>query len=433
MTPPSTPFSQTPTRQEAITKPKLRFVEALPLEADNGKRFALRDPSGLIEQMLVVSREALFLLQFFDGKHTLADIRGEYSRQFGVPLPEQQLDTLVTELDRNYFLEGKTFQEYKRTMEKQMLAQPARPAAHAGVSYPADPEELRKKLDSFYASGAGLPAVTRAGNNGYAFVAGAIVPHIDLRVGGACYTHAYRALAESAPAEVYVILGTGHGGLLNCYSCLPQDFETPLGLVKHDDRFVAELARQHSFALFSEPLPHRTEHTIEFQTIFLQHLFGKRRPFTIVPILCSYAYPMLTDSRFAHEREIITAFVAALRKTCELEAKRGRKICCLASVDLSHVGPRYGDEGQPDREFLQQVSSADHRLLRAIEKVNAAHFVAANEGIQDRYRVCGFAPIHTLLASSPAKTGKLLKYEQGLVDDRKSVVSYASAALYEQA
>ncbi len=417
-----------------IAKPKLRFVEALPLEEANGRRFALRDPSGLVEQMVVVSRDALFLLQFFDGKHSLLEIRNEYQRQFGALLDEQQLVTLVTQLERNYFLEGETFQAYKRSLEKQMLALPARPAAHAGVSYPADPEELRRKLDSFYASGAGLPSAPPVGDkNGNAFVAGAVAPHIDLRVGGACYTHAYRALAESAPADVYVILGTGHSGLANCYSCLPKDFETPLGLVKYDERFVAELARQHAFELFSEPLPHRTEHTIEFQTLFLQHLFGKRRPFTIVPILCSYAYLMLTDDRFAHEHAVINAFIAALRKTCELEAKRGRKVCCIASVDFSHVGPRYGDEGQPDREFLQQVSSADHRLLQAIEKVDAAHFVAANESIQDRYRVCGFAPIHTLLASSPAKSGKLLKYEQGLVDDRKSVVSYASAALYEQA
>lgn len=416
-----------------IAKPKLRFVEALPLEAEHGQRFALRDPSGLVEQMVVVSRDALFLLQFFDGKHSLPEIRSEYQRQFGALLDQQQLETLVTQLDRNYFLESETFQAYKRALEKQMLALPSRPAAHAGVSYPADPGELRTKLDSFYANGAGFPSVSSGnGKNGNAFVAGAVAPHIDLRVGGACYTHAYRALAESAPADVYVILGTGHSGLANCYSCLPKDFETPLGLVKHDERFITELARQHPFELFSEPLPHRTEHTIEFQTVFLQHLFGKRRPFTIAPILCSYAYLMLTDDRFTHEHDIITAFITALRKTCEVEARRGRKICCLASVDFSHVGPRYGDEGQPDREFLQQVSSADHKLIQAIEKVNAPQFVAANESIQDRYRVCGFAPIHTLLASSAAKSGKLLKYEQGLVDDRKSVVSYASAALYEQ-
>jgi len=409
-------------------KPKLRFLEALPLEAENGQRFALRDPSGLAEQMIVVSRETLFLLQFFDGQHSLLDIRTEFYRQSGTFLPEQQLETLVAQLDRNYFLESDTFRAYKSKLEQQMLAQPTRPAAHAGTSYPADPAELRHTLDSFYAKGAGFPD----GNNSHSrlFAAGAVAPHIDLRVGGACYTHTYRALAESVPADIYVILGTGHSGLLHCFSCLPKNFETPLGLVRHDDRFIAELARRHPFELFSEPLPHRSEHTIEFQAVFLQHLFGGRRPFTIVPILCSYAYLMLTDDRFSHEREIVHAFVKALRQTCELESRRGRRVCCLASVDFSHVGPRYGDRSTPDRDFLHNVETADRQLLQAIEAGDAGKLVEANERIQDRYRVCGFAPLHTLLASGVAQYGKVLKYEQGIVDDRKSVVSYASAALY---
>ncbi|NUM68189.1 AmmeMemoRadiSam system protein B [candidate division KSB1 bacterium] len=423
------PDPQTSTRKDAMSaKPKLRFVEALPLEAENGQRFALRDPSGLAEQMIVVSRETLFLLQFFDGQHSLLDIRAEFYRQSGTFLPEQQLETLVAQLDRSYFLESDTFRAYKSKLEQQMLALPARPAAHAGASYPAEAGELRRQLDGFYANGAGLPASN--GSNGGPFVTGAIAPHIDLRVGGACYTYAYRALAESAPAEVYVILGTGHSGLLHCFSCLPKDFETPLGLVRHDDRFIAELARRHPFDLFSEPLPHRSEHTIEFQAVFLQHLFGGRRPFTIVPILCSYAYPMLTDDRFSHEREIVHAFVKALRQTCELESRRGRRVCCLASVDFSHVGPRYGDRSTPDRDFLQSVETADRQLLQAIEAGDAGKLVEANERIQDRYRVCGFAPLHTLLASGVAQYGKVLKYEQGTVDDRQSVVSYASAALY---
>ena len=46
------------------------------------------------------------------------------------------------------------------------------------------------------------------------------------------------------------------------------------------------------------------------------------------------------------------------------------------------------------------------------------------------FHKCGFAPMHTLLAATTAKSGKLLQYEQGRVDDRKSVVSYASLALY---
>jgi AmmeMemoRadiSam system protein B len=379
--------------------------------------------------MIVVSGEALFILQYFDGKHSVAEIRSEFLKTLGASLPERKLQELIAALDQAHFLESETFQDYKRGLESQMLTQHFRPAAHAGASYPSEPEPLRERLDSYYKAGAGLPALKNPAN-GVALVNGLIAPHIDLRVGGACYTYAYHALADSTPADIYIILGTGHSGLSNCYSCLKQDFATPLGTVKHNAEFIAELARRHPFDLFSEPLPHRTEHTIEFQTVFLQHLLGGRKNFTIAPILCSYAYPMLTHERFAREHTVIDAFVTALRETCAAFNARNQRVCMIASVDFSHVGPRYGDEQTPTTSFLQRVDDADHQLIQAITRVDPGAFVETTTRLQDRYRVCGFAPIHTLLSATSAKTGTLLKYEQGLVDDKKSVVSYASLAFY---
>ncbi len=409
--------------------PKLRFLEAIPVEEDNDNHFALRDPSGIVEDVIVVSGEALFLMQYFDGKHSTLDIRAEYQRTFGAFIPEEKLHKLIAELEHTHFLESEAFLEYRRGLEKQVLARATRAAVHAGTSYSADPQMLREQLNGFYAKSGGAPALSSEASNGR-HVLGMIAPHIDLRVGGACYTYAYRELAQSAPIDMFVILGTGHGGLYNCYSCLPQDFETPQGLVKHDADFINALAKQHPHELFAEPLPHRNEHTIEFQTVYLQHLFGGKQNFTIVPILCSYAYLMLTDERFQRERKIIEAFTAALRKTCAQQAARGKKICIIASADFSHVGPRYGDPQIPDANFLTRVRETDLQLLDAVAEVEASRFVDVTARNEDRYRVCGFAPIHTLLAATSAKAGKLLKYEHGLVDDKKSVVSYASAVLY---
>ena len=414
--------------------PKLRYLEAVPLQSEDeydagkSRAFALRDPSGIAEGVVTVSAEALFVLQYFDGQHSLLDIRTEFHRAFGALLPEERLRQLVAELERAHLLEGAVFQDYLKKLEQQMLTQPLRKSAHAGTSYPADPKLLRAQLDGFYRSppGAGMP---NESNNGVmkTRVLAAVAPHIDLRVGGPCYTFAYRALAEAEPADIYVILGTGHSGLLNCFSCLPKDFETPLGVVKHDGEFIEALRRRHQHELFAEPLPHRTEHTIEFQTVFLQHLFGGKKSFTIVPILCSYAYLMLTDGRFSREKTIIQDFLEALRATIAAEKRR---VCVIASVDFSHVGPRYGERQAPDAAFMQRVREADRRLLTAIETVNTGDFVKTNAQIEDLYRVCGFAPMHTMLASTAATRGRTLKYEQGRVDDRQSVVTYASAVLY---
>ncbi|MCI0698218.1 AmmeMemoRadiSam system protein B [candidate division KSB1 bacterium] len=416
--------------------PKLRFLEAIPLHSENdlqsgsenGVAFALRDPTGIAESIVAVSAEALFAIQFFDGQHSLLDIRAEFMRVFGAFLPEEKLRHLVAELRQAHLLDDGAFQDYKTQLERQMLAQPFRKAAHAGTSYPAGPVRLREQFDSFYRSpqGAGMPNGIMNGPAKTKVLA-AVAPHIDLRMGGPCYTFTYRALAETEPADIYVILGTGHSGLLNCFSCLPKDFETPLGMVKHDAEFIDDLRRRHPHELFAEPLPHRTEHTIEFQTVFLQHLFGGRRNFAIVPILCSYAYPMLTDARFAREKKIITDFTNALHATI---AASKRRVCVIASVDFSHIGQRYGDPQPPDTAFMQRVSDADKRLLADIAAVNATAFVETTERIDDRYRVCGFAPLHTMLASTPAKQGRTLKYDHGFVDDGRSVVTFASAVLY---
>ena len=419
--------------------PRLRYVEAFPLDHGTTNAFALRDPSGLAEDIVVVSGETLFFLQFFDGKHSLVDMRVEYMRAFGHMMDEQKLQRIVDELDRRHLLEGSTFNRYRTALMAQMMAEPARPAAHAGQSYEADPQRLRQQLDGFFtdADGAGMPGTPKpasqstssaaAEGNGKARPLAAIAPHIDLRAGGPCYSHTYRALLEAEPAEVFVILGTGHSGLQHMYSVLPKDFATPLGVVRQDAAFIKQLAARHSGDLFSEPLPHRREHTIEFQAVFLQHVFGHRHSFTIVPVLCSFAHVMLEDHRLAREKKLIEDFVDALRATI---AADGRKICMIASVDFAHVGPRYGDQRPPDAVFLAQVQGADQRLLATIESVDAQAFYQTVSREQDRYRICGFAPIYTLLSATGATRGRALKYDRATVDDQHSTVSFASAVLY---
>lgn len=405
--------------------PRLRYIEAFPLENGGEKSFALRDPSGLAEDIIVLSGEALFFLQYFDGAHSLLEMRVEYMRQFGRMMDEQKLQQIVDELDRRHFLESEKFEHYKAEVVARMWAEPVRQAAHAGQSYPADPEKLRDQLDGFFlhVAGAGKPGPA----NGAPRPVGVIAPHIDLRAGGPCYSHAYRALLEAEPSDVFVILGTGHMGLRHLYSALPKDFATPLGVVRHDAKFIQGLTAHHAGELLSEPLPHRQEHTIEFQVIFLQHFFGGNHPFTIVPVLCSFAHQMLEEERFAREKSLIETFTAALRKTI---AEDGRKICLLASVDFSHVGPRYGDGYSPDEIFLSQVAASDQNLLASIESIDAAGFHRAIARERDRYRVCGYAPIYTLLAATEAKSGKQLQYDRTAVDDQNSTVTFASAVLY---
>ncbi len=402
--------------------PKLRYVDTIPVETEQGEMIALRDPMGLADEMVLISREALYILQFFDGTKTVDEVIQLLKKQFRVDIDAEAVRGLLQHLDNHFYLDNERTLKRKRQLEKALLDARVRVAAHAGVSYPAEPDSLKSRLQQFFLAGAGLP--DRA--NGRPTPVGVIAPHIDLRIGGEVYTHAYRRLAEAQPADVYVILGTGHAGVSDLYSVLPVDFETPLGRAPVDSTFIQLLQKNYPYDMFNDLFLHKTEHTIEFQVVFLQKTLGNR-PFKIVPILTGFSYHIFEYPMFEREREIVKQFTAALRKA--IEAYPGR-VTVIASVDLAHVGPRYGDQQKPDRAFLHEVKEADFQALEAVKKVDAEGWNRAVAAVEDRYRICGFSPIYTLLASVPATRGEILKYDQGLMDDHVSYVSYCSAVLY---
>jgi len=409
-----------------IEYPKLRHVEIFPVQSDNGDMYALRDPSGITDEVVVLGPVALYLLRFFDGQHSRLDIRTEFTRAFGQFLFENQLNDLIRQLDEHFLLDSENYRARRRSVEEAFRAAASRPACHAGQSYPAEPEELRRTLNSYFEApeGAGKPnGISRRLAPPLALIA----PHIDLRLGGPCYSHAYRALLESEPVDCFVIIGTGHNGINGLYAALDKDFETPLGNVRCDHDFLGLLSQHYAGELYADILPHRTEHTIEFQVIFLQHLLADRQDFTIVPLLASFSYHFLDSGKFPREAMVVDRFTAALRESLR---KYPGRVCVIASVDLSHIGPRYGDGQAVDPAFLTRVGAADREALQAAEALDAERFHAVVRQSGDRYRMCGFSPIYTLLKSVPARQGKVLQYSKAAMDGTGSYVTFASMAFY---
>ena len=116
--------------------------------------------------------------------------------------------------------------------------------------------------------------------------------YISRKRGGSSFAWAYKKIIEESQADLFVIFGTAHNPMRNLFSVTRKHFETPLGTVETDRRFVAQLASKlkalpggHELDLAADELAHRHEHSIEFQAVFLQYLLGDRRPFRIVPVL----------------------------------------------------------------------------------------------------------------------------------------------------
>ena len=154
--------------------------------------------------------------------------------------------------------------------------------------------------------------------------------------------------------------------------------------------------------------------------LYLQHrLAGK--PFTIVPILCGGFLELVDDGLRPRDDSEVEALIAAVR---DAEQKLGGDTVYLAGVDLSHVGPRFGDPAT-DARVRGEVEQHDRAALEAARRGEADPWFEAIASHQDSTRICGFAPTYMMLRCAEPGAGRILRYEQSLEDDA-TLVSIAS-------
>jgi AmmeMemoRadiSam system protein B len=385
---------------------------------------ALKDPLQLSDQVLCVDAQSIQVLALLDGKRNILDIMEHLTRQTGQLVPSEDIITILEKLDELYLLEGDRAAHAFQNRVAEYRKLPFRECSHAGASYPADPEELRNSLDSFFTDqqGPGLPEFGVDPRK----PSGLIAPHIDVRAGGRSFAHAYHALAAGAPSEVYIIFGTGHAGVRELFTATTLDFQTPLGTVTTNREFIQELSDELGHDSAAEEILHATEHVIEFQVLFLQHLISPKHDFTIVPILVSLSPHYLKGtSEFRNERKQFDEFCAAIRKVCE-----SKSVCFISSADLDHIGPRYGDDFRPTDNMVTETLDKDRKLTTFLEEINLEAFVDEVAGSNDTRRICGFSPIAAMLTCMDASEGKLLDLDFAYVDNRSSFVSFASMIFY---
>src|SRR2546430_17375615 len=112
-----------------MEKPRIRAVEALPVEQKNQTYICLRDPSGLAPDPILLGMGAYFLVTLFDGNHDSRDLQAAFTRRFGEMISLEKLEELITSLDRAYFLQSPALGERVRKLNAEYRAQPERPAA----------------------------------------------------------------------------------------------------------------------------------------------------------------------------------------------------------------------------------------------------------------------------------------------------------------
>ena len=409
-------------------KPKLRPVEAFPVQQDGKTFIYLKDPLNLATP-IGLSPIGYFILSHFDGRHAHRDIQEAYAKQFGASLESGELKTFVDMLDRYYYLQSERFDNYRNQVMVDFRRLPTRAPAHAGGVYSADPAALMAQLDGYFAApdGPGLPSQDNQSATPKAIVA----PHIDFHRGGPAYAWAYKPLVESAGADLYILLGTSHCGGQTPYILTLKDFDTPLGLVETDRDFVNRLQAACDEDFFADEYLHRGEHSLEFQVLFLKHAAQKRaaltgqpeRPFKIVPILVSSFHAMMMTQTLPEEKPSVGSFLQTLRELAQNDA---REVCFVAGVDLAHVGPQFGDQKKIDEEILKWVESEDRALVERLIELDAPGFFNAIAKDQDKRKICGFSPLYSLIHLLDGARGNRLHYGQAFTPETASAVTFTS-------
>jgi AmmeMemoRadiSam system protein B len=400
-------------------------IDAFPTRDGDELFYVLYDRSGTSEAQLAVSPLALFVVSKMDGIRSILDLRTLVEKDVGSEIACEEISSIIRALDEALFLAGGRFEEYVSRLRREFLAHPVRESRSAGSAYCDDPSELARQLAGMMQS-APPPEENPPATDG-APPRGIIIPHIDYLRGAPGYGQAYRYLQACRPPEVVVVLGLCHQPMKNRFAVLDKDFAVPGATVRLAREETADLLSFcASVADFREDaFLHHGEHSVELQAVWLNHIWGDKT--CIIPVLAGSVRDFLekdSASPNAAADPQIDIFNQALHR---LSSRK--ETLFLASADLAHVGPRFGDEKPVDEQLLETVEEADRHYLASVASGDAAVALESLRRHEDRYRVCSISAIHALNLALPGARGHLLGYYQAANPEMLEVVTYAAMVI----
>jgi len=399
--------------------PQLRMeLDFMPSPDQERPGLMIRDPFGFSNATLILPPVLTRVLPHFDGTHDSAALREAIFELTGDLRAGELGEKLHNVLDEAGFLMNERFDEMRLTAIQEFERAPVREPSHAGSAYPEKMDDLQSWMAQGMAGGepdSGTPLMAVA------------APHASPDGGWACYRAAYGALGEWARDKTFLILGTSHYGEPNVFGLTKKDFVTPWGQARTDAALVDELARRsHPRSVRLEDYCHRIEHSIEFQVVFLQSLFGP--DVKVAPVLVGsfgLSFMHLNRPEDLHE---VSSFFDVLG---DIRARESERLVCVLGVDMAHMGRRYGDDfaAAPFSGRMSSVEQRDRMRIARLEAGDATGFWELVKENDDDLKWCGAAPFYTFLKTGPSVRGRLLRYEHWPIDE-ESVVSFAAIGFH---
>ncbi len=281
-----------------------------------------------------------------------------------------------------------------------------RPAAVAGMFYPAQPAELTSMIDRLFSHAA---QKNTTGN-----VLAVIAPHAGYVYCGDIIASAFRQIDPSKHYENIFILGPSHRiGFEGAAVYADGNYVTPLGVAKVNTALARDLIAK--YPVFSgRSDAHMHEHSVEVEIPFLQSVLTS--PFTIVPIVVGGENP-----------ETCRRIADALRPYFN------PKNLFIISSDFSHY---------PPYEYAAAVdkSTADAILTNSSREFTKALAANSRRNVPNLLTsACGASPILALLymtETDPSIHFTAIAHKSSgdaEAGDKSRVVGYYAIACYREA
>jgi AmmeMemoRadiSam system protein B len=394
--------------------PRLRLgLDFVPSADPEHPGLLIRDPFQFSDSMLLIPPQLVACLACFDGEQTALDLRSNLVRITGEIQVGQIEKNLFDALSDAGFLENEKFEKLRAARIGEFQAAPKREPSHAGSAYPDNAEEARKTLAEF------MQGATPAAADSQIGIA---APHVSPFGGWESYRDAYSTLPPSYQDRTFVVLGTSHYGEPDKFGMTRKPYVTPFGDSVTDVSLVDELASAAPDAVRMEDYCHAVEHSIEFQVLFLQYIYGPN--VRVLPILCGSFARSIYHRGMPEDNPDVERFFGALGN---ISAREGKRLFWVLGVDMAHMGRRYGDAltAQADAGEMLAVAERDRVRIERMNHADALGFWSLVQENHDDLKWCGSSPIYTFLKTVPQARGELKRYQQWNIDD-KSVVSFAA-------
>jgi AmmeMemoRadiSam system protein B len=392
---------------EHIDRPHLRPLQPVPVRNQQGQAFvALRDPAQLSEKTMVVPATHMMILQQFQGERSLDEIAAH------TRAPLQHIRDLAKGLDGLGLLWGPTFEELESKLKERLESSGAFAVGASGMMGKSA-EECRAAIDE-HLSNTEDPEVEGEPR-------AILAPHLDYDRGWPNYAAAYHTLRQVERPDRVVILGTNHFGIGDGVVLTEYGFDTPMGRCPADRAVVDKLVERMGRPVIVDQLDHVAEHSIQLHLPWLQYWYPD------IPVVAALMpdplAPMVEDD---DERISGEAFADTLQ---DVLGTVGGRTLYVASCDLSHVGPQFGEPRPVDDQRKVEVERHDRDMMAKFIAGDVEEFLAAMKWSSNPTRWCSVGTMAATLRLIKPQQIELLDYRQACDEKGFGLVSSAAMAI----